>query len=292
MVYTIENEFFTVSVKQSGAELINLTSRRSKTEYLWQADPGVWASSAPVLFPVIGAVKNGFVRFGGNEFAVPRHGFVRNNPDIERMEQTPTSLTLGLSYSEHTLAIFPFKFNFRISFSLQANVLTVDHRIENLGRDAMYFSLGGHPAFRCPINEREKYGDYYLEFEAVENDVTWLLGANGLVSNETRPILENTTILPLRHELFNNDALIFKHLKSRAVSLKSLKSHNAVTVRFRDFPYLGIWAKPNGDFVCIEPWLGIADSEDATQELTEKEGILCLESGGVLAASYSLEITE
>lgn len=292
MIYTIENEFLKVNVNEKGAELTNLISQISGVEYLWQADPAVWASHAPVLFPVIGAIKNGFVRFKGEEFAVPRHGFVRNNEDVRLIEQSASRVTFELTHSEKTLEVFPFRFNFQISYSLKENVLTIDHRVSNPGDSDMFFSLGGHPAFRCPLNDEEVYQDYYLEFETVENDVTWLLGDGGLVSTRTRPVLVNTGILPLNHHLFDEDALIFKHLKSRSVSLKSSKSGKEVRVRFQDFPYLGIWAKPDGDFVCIEPWLGIADNENATQNLVEKEGILRLEPGGSFAAGFSIEVTE
>ncbi|KQS26743.1 aldose 1-epimerase family protein [Dyadobacter sp. Leaf189] len=292
MEYSIENEFLRIAVRQAGAELCRIQSKVTGTDFMWNADPDVWPSYAPVLFPVIGAIKNGFVRYNGKDYAVPRHGIVRNNPEVTLVEQTGSSLTFGLKSSEQTMKIYPFAFDFQVTYRLEEQRIMVSHKIVNKGDNEMLFSLGGHPAFKCPVQEGENYSDYYLEFEAVENDSTWLLTKDGLVGNETKKIFDNTNVLHLDHHLFDSDALIFKHLVSKQVSLRSTKSAQVVTVRFDDFPYLGIWAKPKGDFVCIEPWLGIADSADSDQNFETKEGILQLAAGETFRASFSIEINE
>ncbi|KAA6436930.1 aldose 1-epimerase family protein [Dyadobacter flavalbus] len=291
MEYSIENDFLRISVKQTGAELCKIQSVKTEKDFMWDADPNVWASSAPVLFPVIGAVKNGFVKYKGNDFAVPRHGMIRNNANVELVKQTENSLTFGLKFSEETLKIYPFDFEFLITYQLESHEIIVNHQVINHGKEEMLFSLGGHPAFKCPLHEDEVYEDYYLEFEAVETDSTWLL-EDGLVSKNTKPVLENTNVLHLHKHLFDQDALIFKHLISKTVSLRSTKSPEVVTMRFNDFPYLGIWAKPQAEFVCIEPWLGIADSTDSDQNFETKEGILKLASGQTFEASFSIAIYE
>ena len=290
--HTIENDKFLISIKQTGAELCRIQSVTTGKEFLWNADPNVWASYAPVLFPVIGAIKKGFVKYEGKDYAVPRHGFVRNNEKVTVIEQTPLSLTFGLNFDDETLKIYPFEFEFQITYTLYDNTIVVSHQVINHGSRPMLFSLGGHPAFKCPLNDGEVYEDYYLEFEKVETDSTWLLEKDGLVGNITKPILHNTNVLHLNGHLFDNDALIFKNLKSKQVSLRSTKSGQVVTLHFEDFPYLGIWAKPNAHFVCIEPWLGIADSEDSDQNFEMKEGIISLEAGKRFSASYSIEISE
>ncbi|WP_031527081.1 aldose 1-epimerase family protein [Dyadobacter crusticola] len=292
MEYSIENEFLRIAVQQAGAELRRIQSTVTGLDFMWNADPDVWPSYAPVLFPVIGAIKNGFARYNGKDYAVPRHGIVRNNPEVILLEQTESSLTFGLKSSEQTLEIYPFAFDFQITYRLDGRKIVVSHEIVNEGDNEMLFSLGGHPAFKCPIHDGEDYNDYYLEFEAIENDSTWLLTKDGLVGNETKKIFDNTNVLHLNHHLFDNDALIFKHLVSKQVSLRSTKSAQVVTVRFEDFPYLGIWAKPKGDFVCIEPWLGIADSADSDHNFETKEGILKLPAGETFKADFSIEINE
>ncbi|NIJ54267.1 aldose 1-epimerase family protein [Dyadobacter arcticus] len=292
MNYSIANEHLKITVQETGAELCQIQSTVTGKDYLWNANPKVWASYAPVLFPVIGAIKNGFVSYKGQEYAVPRHGMVRNNANVKLVSQTNSSLTFGLKYSEETLAVYPFKFEFLITYSLEGSHVIVQHKVINHGSDEMLFSLGGHPAFKCPLHEGETYEDYYLEFEAVENDSTWLLEKNGLVSNETRPVLEHTNVLHLNSHLFDHDALIFKHLISNQVSLRSTKSGQVITLHFEDFPYLGIWAKPNAHFICIEPWLGIADSADSDQNFENKEGILTLAPAAHFHANYTIEINE
>ncbi len=292
MKYSIENDFLRISVEEVGAELCQIQSSATGKEFMWNADPEVWGSYAPVLFPAIGAIKNGFVKYNGGEYKVPRHGFIRNNANVKLIDQTTDSLTFGLKFSEETLAIYPFRFEFRITYQLDGNRIIVRHQIKNHDKEKMLFSLGGHPAFKCPLNEDEVYEDYYLEFEKIENDSTWLLEKDGLVGKNTRPVLENTNILHLNPHLFDNDALIFKHLKSRKVSLRSNKSSQVVTVHYQDFPYLGIWAKPNAHFVCIEPWLGIADNADSDQDFNTKEGIIKLAGGAEFEAEFLIEVSE
>jgi galactose mutarotase-like enzyme len=292
MKYEIENKLLRIAVNEAGAELSAIKSVTTGKDFMWSGDPAIWGSTSPVLFPVIGAIKNGFVKYEGNEYKVPRHGIVRNNRDVKLIDKTADSLTFELVSSVDSLEIYPFAFSFQIRYSLQENQILVHHRVINEGNDTMLFSLGAHPAFKCPLHDGDKYEDYYLEFEHSENDVTWLLTSDGLVSSETKPILNQTRILPLAHDLFENDALIFKNLKSRKVTLKSQTASEAVTVQFDDFSYVGIWAKTNGDFVCIEPWLGIADRADSDQQFENKEGILKLAAGKTFEASYSIEISE
>jgi galactose mutarotase-like enzyme len=217
---------------------------------------------------------------------------VRNNANVKLTHLTADSLTFTLKYSEETRAIYPFEFEFLITYRLEGKKVVVDHKVINHGSSEMLFSIGGHPAFKCPLHDDETYEDYYLEFEAIENDSTWLLEKNGLVGNTTKPVLEHTNVLHLTQHLFDNDALIFKHLISKQVSLRSTKSGQVITVYYKDFPYLGIWAKPGGHFVCIEPWLGIADSADSDQNFETKEGILKLEAGNTFGASFAIEINE
>lgn len=288
----LENEKFRIAVQTLGAELCQIQSKSTGKDYMWNADPAVWGSYAPVLFPAIGAIKDGFVLIKGKAYKVPRHGFVRNNPNVKLVAKTENSLTFGLTYSEQTLEIYPYPFEFLITYTLEENKITVDHKVVNHSDEPMLFSLGAHPAFKCPVNEGELYDDYYLEFEKIETAPTWLLEKDGLVGKKTKPVLENTNVLPLTPHLFDNDALIFKNLASQSVSLKSKTSSQVVHVSYAGFPYLGIWAKPNAHFVCIEPWLGIADNADSGHNFETKEGILSLAARKTFNASYSIEIAE
>ena len=288
----IESDVLRIAINKIGAELTKIQSKITGKDYLWNANPAIWASHAPVLFPTIGALKNNTYFYEGKSYHLPKHGFVRNNTAVELCAQERNSVTLELSTSEATLAIYPFEFKFLITYSLEGNKLIVKHEVSNPGASPLLFSLGAHPGFNCPMNEGESYEDYFLEFEHKETAGTWELAADGLVSNTIVPVLDNTTILPLHSHLFDKDALIFKNLISRKVSLRSRKSDQSITVDYPDFNYLGIWAKPGAPFVCIEPWLGIADSVDTNQDLASKEGILTLEAGKSFQATYSININE
>ncbi|MGC1206120.1 MAG: aldose 1-epimerase family protein [Flavobacteriaceae bacterium] len=290
-MFSLENDKLKISVKKIGAELCEIKSVKHKTDFMWDANPAVWGSFAPNLFPIIGALKEDTYTFENQKYTLPKHGFVRSNDHVKLIEQTANSLTFGLSYSEDSLKIYPFKFQFAITYTLKDNCIDVLHTIKNVDDKALFFSVGGHPAFKCPVFKDENYEDYSLEFETIENSKNHLINMeNGLISSKTKSLFNNSNTIHLNHELFNEDALVYKDLKSRKVTLKSAKKGPILSVNFPDFSYLGIWAKPNGNYVCIEPWLGIADSETTNQNLKDKEGILKLDPNKTFKATYSIEI--
>jgi len=289
----IENEYLQISILRKGVELSGIRSKKTAKEYMWQADPTIWGSHAPVLFPIIGALKADKYTYKGKTYSgLPKHGFIRRNEDISLAERTEKSLRYELNYSDASLSIYPFKFGFSIEYRLDGNKIIVRHEILNQGKEEMYFSLGAHPAFNCPRNPGESYEDYYLEFEQEETDHTWVLSERGLIDKPGETLLKQSQRLSLHKHLFDQDALIFKNLNSRSVHLKSKKSEEFLSMRYRGFPYLGIWAKPQAPFVCIEPWIGIADSESSSGKLEEKEGIRKLGPQSNFEASYEIEITE
>lgn len=291
MTYTLSNTELSMSVQKAGIELCSVTSQKTGTEYIWQADPDIWGSHAPVLFPIIGALKNGEFIFDGDVYSLPKHGLVRHSDKARLTYQTENSLLFKFTSDHETLTHYPFKFEFQTRYSLSGSTVSVDHSVTNQGNWPMYFSLGGHPAFNCPLQENETYSDYSLQFEQNETASAFLLNSDGLVSNKRQPILKNSQKLPLQKYLFDDDALIFKDLESRAVSLVCQRNGRILTMNYDGFPYLGIWAKPGAPFVCIEPWQGIADAADTSQEITQKEGIMSLESEEVHKAGYSMNFS-
>jgi len=291
-MHSIKNNFLQVSVKEIGAELCSIKSIKSSKEYVWQANPDVWNSHAPNLFPVIGCLKDGGFLYKAKEYKCPKHGFFRNNKNVSLVEKTENSFTFRLSYSEESLKIYPFKFEISIKYILEKNQLHVEHTIQNLGDEKMLFSLGGHPGFNCPMKEDEMYSDYYLEFEIPETDQTWRVLEDGLIGKDTISVFNAPGIINLHAHLFDDDALIFKNLKSKKVSLKSRKSKQVLSMEYKDFPYLGIWAKPNTNYVCIEPWIGIADSYNSDRNFETKEGLVSISAKQSFAATYTISIEE
>ncbi|MCM8568284.1 aldose 1-epimerase family protein [Gramella jeungdoensis] len=288
--YSAENEFLKITVQETGAELCSLVNKETGMEHIWQADPKVWPSHAPNLFPVIGVLKEGKYKYEGREYEMPKHGFVRYNENVRLKEKAEDQLVFELIYSEESLKIYPFKFDFRISFKLTAKSLEIDHKVINLDSKPIYFSLGGHPAFNICLFEGEEISDYLIEFDQNMDLEKFILNNEGLVSHKTEPVLNKDRKIRLTKKTFNNDALIFKDIPSKKADLLSRKNGKILSVEYKDFTNLGIWAKPGAHYVCIEPWLGIADVEKTDQKLKNKEGIIQLMPAKEFNASYSINL--
>ncbi len=286
---TIKNKNLTVKINPKGAELVSLFKNENQTEYIWSADPNFWGKSSPVLFPIVGSLKDNIYRFEGKEYSLPRHGFARDR-EFTIESSSENRVIFLLTYDETTLKVYPFKFEFRLIYTLIDNTLNVTYSVKNIGENKMYFSVGGHPAFAVPLSENTNYDDYYLLFNKTETFKRWGLTIDGLIETQPFDFLVNTNRLPLTKELFYDDAIVFKNLKSTLVTLKSDKASQQLEFDFDGFPFLGIWGAKNANFVCIEPWCGIADAANHTQELVEKEGIICLTLNEVFEITWRVSV--
>ncbi len=288
---SLNNALLKISIRQPGAELCKITSAVNGKEFMWNGNPEFWSGIAPTLFPIVGCMKDDQYIYEGKTYHMPKHGFLRKSEDVVLVEQTQNSLTYKLGSNDDLYKLFPFKFEFYISYTLSNNSIIVDHLVKNLGDKPMYFSLGGHPAFKCPVYDDEDYNDYQLVFEKNEISKTHLLNLEtGLYTGETEPVFNDNNHIQLHPEIFNKDALVFKDLTSREVTLHSKKHGDILSMQFQDFPHLGTWAKPHAPYVCIEPWIGYADHKDTDYQITTKEGIISLEAGKDFRANYSIKI--
>ncbi|WP_214072521.1 aldose 1-epimerase family protein [Mucilaginibacter sp. dw_454] len=285
----IENHLFKVAIRNQGGELTSFYNKTTGVEHLWQADPSVWPWHAPNLFPIVGQLIDNQLLVAGQAYELPRHGFNRTS-ELLLLQSNEVSAWFSLPYCEKTLAKYPYKFDFQIHYDLIDDALRVTYKLINLDKKPIYFSVGGHPAFNVPFNKGENYEDYYLEFEVDEKLKTHLLSTEGLFNGETEPVATDGGKLHLTRDMFNKDALVFKNLKSRVVSIKSTKHDQTLTVEFPHFNYLGLWAKPGADFVCIEPWLGCADSVDKHVDISGKEAIQKLQVGHVFEAAFFISM--
>ena len=286
---TLENEFLKVAIDSKGAQLTSLINKQTGTEQMWQANPDVWGYYAPNLFPIVGGLLNNELHVEGQTYPMNRHGFARTSEFIV-LESDESHAGFSLPNSEKTLAVYPYKFDFQVLYTLIDNALRVTYKLINRDHKPVFFSVGGHPAFNVPFNAGESYEDYYVEFEAQETLQTHQLNKEGLFNGETHPIQTRNNRLYLTRELFAGDALVFKDLKSRMVTIKSDKHHQTLSVEFPHFNYLGLWSKPGADFLCVEPWLGCADSADVPKDITVKENIQKVTVGHVFEASFFIAI--
>ena len=285
----IENDFILVNINPLGAELTRFFSKHTNEEYLWNGDAKFWGKYSPVLFPIIGTLKNNQYIFNDKTYQLGRHGFAREKV-FTVIAKSASSLTFQLQQDHGTMAIFPFPFSFEIAYTLEEGTLQVSYRVKNTGYTTMYFSVGGHPAFNLPLTSGLAYEDYYLLFNKTEDAGRWPISTDGLIEAVSLPLLQNTNRLPLNKSLFYKDAIVLKHLASDEVQLRSDKTLAGMNFSFKGFPYLGIWAARDADFICIEPWCGIADNVNASQQLTEKEGIIPLPAGADFTRSWSVTI--
>ena len=290
-MFTIENAYLKIDILPKGAELNSLYNKKTGTEYMWSGDPAFWAKKSPVLFPIVGSLKNDTYYFENKSYHLSRHGFARDM-DFTVTDQTASSITFTLTRSDDTFEKYPFQFRFDIIYTIKDNQLQVTYRVVNKGEinQKLYFSVGGHPAFKVPLLPGTAYTDYYLEFNKVENAGRWPISKEGLIKEGPVLLMNNTQRLLLAKELFYTDAIVFKQLKSTKVKLVSNQSGDVFEFDFTGFPYLAIWAAKDADFVCIEPWCGIADSENTNQQLTEKEGINKLDSTDQFQRSWTVTI--
>lgn len=285
----LENEYLKVWINPKGAELKSILHKKTGKEVLWQGDAKFWTKTSPVLFPIVGGLKANTYFYEGKSYELSRHGFARDMVfNVE--DKTSLTATFRLTSTPETWVVYPFDFVFDITYQLENNELTTTFKVQNPTEKELYFSVGAHPAFAVPFDDNSQYNEYQLTFSEEETFEIWPLTAEGLVKTEPEKMQDNGTTLRLSKELFYDDALVFKNLKSKVLTLTAPRSTTTLRFSFGDFSFFGIWAAKNANFVCLEPWCGIADAEQHNQELTEKEGINNLEANGIFERSWSISV--
>lgn len=291
MIVKMENEYVAVTINSLGAELSSFVLKQDGTEYIWEGDAKYWGRHAPVLFPIVGRLLDNEYHLGDQVYQLTQHGFARDMEFILQ-EQDEQHVVFELRANKQTLEKYPSSFQLLITYTLQGHELMIDYQVKNQDHTTMYFSIGAHTGFRCPLQAGECFDDYYLEFSERETADKYIL-ENGFISTQTVPVLRNEKVLPLSYELFKEDALVFKGLQSSAVTIKNHKNSKEIMMKFAGFPYHAIWSKPEGgaSFICLEPWYGVADQVGERKDFSAKEGIRALIPGQSFACQYSITIS-
>jgi galactose mutarotase-like enzyme len=279
---TISNSNLTAQINHLGAELFSLKNNEKK-EYIWEGNPAFWGKHSPVLFPIVGTLKNNSFQYKDSEYQLSRHGFAREM-EFDLIEKSENRATFSLISSIETNKVYPFDFELQICYSLEENKLNIDYKVINKNDFTMPFSIGAHPAFALP----ESFENYSLAFEYPETLTSYEL-ENDLLSDKFTAIEMIDKQVPLNYSLFEKDALIFKKLDSKSITVLE-NQKPLLRVAFDDFPNLGIWTKSNAPFLCIEPWLGYSDTVHSTGNILEKEGIQLLEAKKSMQCNFSIEI--
>lgn len=284
----IENGNLVVKINPLGAELQSLVHAQTGMEYMWEGNPAYWGKHSPVLFPIVGSLKENTYFFEGKTYSLPRHGFARERTFIvEQVSQSKAVFTLEAD--EESLKVFPFAFRLQLIYELKENTLLCTYAVTNPGTCTLWFSVGGHPAFKVPLAKGTNYEDHYLQFK-VQEPLQRLHLQDGLISDTSSEVAATSGRITLNPSLFYDDAIVLKHLQSNCITLASAAHKHGLHFHFEGFPYLGIWAAKDAPFVCIEPWCGHADTVGHNQQLTEKPGIEKLEAGGSWERTWRVEV--
>lgn len=273
------NDRLQLAIDPQGAQLSMLRDARGE-DLLWSGDPAWWSGRAPILFPIVGALRGGRYRWQGRDYALPRHGFARGRR-FEVVHAVPDAAVFRLRADEATRAVYPFEFELDLDFRLRGATLTVTAIARNVGRDLMPASLGFHPAF---LRDGHR-----LVFEQAEAAPVRRLDADGLLSAVPRATPVTGRELALADALFEEDVVIFDRLSSRSLSYRNDRGAE-IEVGFPDAEYLGLWSKPGAPFVCIEPWRGVADPAGFEGDLHAKPGMHGLRPGDELRLTMCLTV--
>lgn len=282
---------YSAAVDTMGGELVSFRDAAG-TEYIWSGDPAYWSGRNPVLFPIVGNLKNGRVRIGGREYEMARHGFARRS-EFTIAEQGENFAVFELRESPDTLARYPFPFLLRVRHQLLEGGFSTTFEVVNTGDAPLPYCVGAHTAFNCPLHEGERFEDYRLVFDQVEDSDSLALTADGLLAPGKRvPILRQTDTIPLSHEPFDKlDTLIFDGLRSKGVKLMHKDTGRGVHMAFEDFPMIAFWTMSNANapYICLEPWHGCAAWDDEDGEFTHKPHCITLRPGEGRALAYTVK---
>lgn len=284
----LENDYLKVWIRPKGAELKSLHNKSTNIEHIWDANPYYWAKSSPILFPIVGSLKEDTYSYDNRRYNLSRHGFARDMV-FETENKDKTKVTFLLKSNSDTLKVYPFEFELRVIYEINESNLQVQYEVKNIGLKEMPFSIGAHPAFNVPFSADSSYSQYVIHFDKEDRIERWLLDANGLLTGEKERIDLLMGNLSLSKELFHRDAIVIKGLKSNTLTLRSNQTNREIRFTFSDFPYFGIWAAKDAPFVCLEPWCGVADNQSHNQDIMKKEGINILKPQDNFVRSWSVE---
>lgn len=285
-VLNIRYKTLQASVDPIGAELSRLSI--NGTELIWHGDQSHWGGRAPILFPIVGELKNGQTEHNGKTYNMPRHGIARKAV-FDCIEQSDSTITMRLKADATTLAAYPWLFELQVSFKATASGLDICYTVFNRDKTEMLFTLGSHPAFALNIDQEHSFEDYAIAFNKHETLETYALNEKGLLATESKPFKSDNNTIVLSETLFNQDALVFRDIQSNRISL-TCKGKTVLSVQTGDAPHLGIWSKPGAPFVCIEPWLGTADFVNSDGQLANKPDLQTLAPGENFSHSISIDL--
>lgn len=290
--YVLENEVLKITFRNKSAEMISIVKKESGVEYLWNGDAKYWGWSSPVLFPFVGSLRDKTYTYEGNQYHLNQHGFARQQ-EFEFASQTENQIWFILSANEVTRENYPFEFKLECGYELCGNAIKVMWRVTNTDNKVLYFSIGAHPAFMCPLDGNGEQTDYYMGFDTEKNELMYRLidQSVALVSPKEYALSLEDGLHKVEATQFDQDALIIERHQAHKMFLAGPDKVPYLTVEF-DAPLFGIWSptKKNAPFICIEPWYGRSDSTEFYGTLQEREYEETAQIGETVEKSYTIII--
>lgn len=283
----LSNQSLDVIINILGAEVRSVKNRVTGHEYMWNANPAIWAGVSPVLFPVVGKTSNGELKFAGKSYPQGNHGFARSSL-FKVIEQSATKVILQIITAELGAEVYPFNLAFSVGYSLDGTKLITEYTVKNLDSQIAYFSVGAHPAFKCPFDDQHSIDDYVIEFSNPEANLKWHeITPQAFFTGKTEDL--SFQQLELNANTFANDALIYENYSSSHIALREKNSLRQIRVSLGGFPWLGLWSKVGADYVCIEPWCGHSDRLGFNGDINDKSAIESVEPDMEWSRRYSIE---
>lgn len=285
MTFELKKGGLTATAQTRGGELVSLRSGDGR-EYIWEGDPAFWSGRNPILFPIVGSLKDGRVDINGETYEMVRHGFARGM-EFALAERGEDFVTLELRENAETLGQYPCPFSLKVTHRLLEDGFATSFTVANPGAAPMPFCVGGHTAIRIP--EGERFEDYELRFEEKEAADSHLLNSEGIIRHEgRRPMLDGSGRLPLDYSVFAEiDTIVFSMLRSGSVSLVHRETGRGVQLDFREFPMVAFWTKPGAPYLCMEPWQGCAAYDNESGRFEDKPFCTVLRPGEKKTLTYT-----
>jgi galactose mutarotase-like enzyme len=283
---TIQNQNLQVRIALLGAEVRSVKNIINNHQYMWSGNPEVWAGISPVLFPVVGKTTANQVKFIGESYSLGNHGFARHSV-FSIIEQKEDEVTLLLNTWAADTKRYPFNLDFFVNYKLIDKTLHTTYTVHSLDQQTAYFSVGAHPAFACPFDDKHQITDYEIRFEQLENLLRHEITSEAFYTGETTE--HNFTGFNLDEHIFDDDALVFTGYKGESVSLVESDSGRSIRVSLGGFPWLGIWSKPGADYVCLEPWCGRSDDLGFNGDINNKAAIETIQPNAKWSRTYTIE---
>ncbi len=291
-LFTIENDYLTVKISETGGSLDSVILKKTGREYLWQGDKAYWDEKAPNLFPFIGRLFGSKFSYGGKSYDMKLHGFLRGEP-LELQKQDKDSVCFYLDGEKWVKeGKFPFSFDLRLSFRLKDNEIICAYEIENKSDDEIFFAVGGHPGINLPMESGLKFEDYRIEFPTECKPKRVIFSSDGLTTEERPQFeLDEKNGFNLYHSLFDDDAIVLTDTPHE-VSLKSKKGEHFVTMKYPNVPYIGFWHadKTDAPYICLEPWSSLPGRDGIDEEIDKMNDRIKLEPHETEKISWSLAV--